>query len=159
MQLCRGLIATYFSLKDYLSPLSRRGFSVMRPEMTDTLSNRYEAGFCVFMGALAFLGRDNPSLEYPAILHLFGVLMVLNLLAGIALRRRPDAPMISTGFILANCGVITAILAYSGGASSNLWVLYLLPIFTVCLLLGPRETVFITVGVVAFNAVFTLGGT
>lgn len=79
MQLCRGLIATYFSLKDYLSPLSRRGFSVMRPEMTDTLSNRYAAGFWVFMGALAFLRRDNPSLEYPAILHLFGVLMVLNL--------------------------------------------------------------------------------
>lgn len=124
--------------------------------MNDTLSNRYEAAFCVFMAALAFLGRDNPSLEYPAILHLFGLLMALNLLAGIALRRRPDAPLISTGFILANCGVITAILAYSGGAASNLWVLYLLPIFTVCLLLGPRETAAITAGVLAFNAVFTL---
>lgn len=77
MQLCRGLIATYFSLKYYLIPLSRRGFSVMLPGMSDRLSNRYEAGFCVFMGALAFLGPDNPSLEHPAILHLFGVLMVL----------------------------------------------------------------------------------
>jgi len=124
--------------------------------VNDTLSNRYEAAFCVFMTALAFLGRDNPSLEYPAILHLFGVLMALNLLAGIALRRRPDAPMIATGFILANCGTITAILAYSGGASSNLWVLYLLPIFTVCLLLGPRETAAVTAGVVAFNAAFTV---
>lgn len=122
----------------------------------DTLSSRYEAGFCVFMAALAFLGKDNPSLEYPAILHLFGLLMVLNLLAGIALRRRPDAPLISTGFILANCGTITAILAHSGGAVSNLWVLYLLPIFTVCLLLGSRETVAVTLGVVAFNAAFTL---
>lgn len=123
---------------------------------SDTLSSRYEAGFCVFMAALAFLGKDNPSLEYPAILHLFGLLMVLNLLAGIALRRRPDAPLISTGFILANCGTITAILAHSGGAASNLWVLYLLPIFTVCLLLGSRETVAVTLGVVAFNAAFTL---
>lgn len=122
----------------------------------DTPSSRYEAGFCVFMAALAFLGKDNPSLEYPAILHLFGLLMVLNLLAGIALRRRPDAPLISTGFILANCGTITAILAHSGGAASNLWVLYLLPIFTVCLLLGSRETVAVTLGVVAFNAAFTL---
>ncbi len=123
---------------------------------SDAVANRYEAGFCIFMAALAFLGRDNPSLDYPQILYLFGLLMVLNLLAGVALRRRPDAPLISTGFILANCGTITAILAHSGGAASNLWVLYLLPIFTVCLLLGPREAIGITVGVVAFNAVFTL---
>ena len=123
---------------------------------SDTPSSSYEAGFCVFMAALAFLGKDNPSLEYPAILHLFGLLMVLNLLAGIALRRRPDAPLISTGFILANCGTITAILAHSGGASSNLWVLSLLPIFTVCLLLGSREAAAVTLGVVAFNAAFTL---
>lgn len=123
---------------------------------TDAQSSRYEAGFCIFMAALAFLGRDNPSLDYPSILYLFGLLMILNLSAGIALRRLPDAPMISTGFILANCGTITAILAHSGGASSNLWVLYLLPIFTVCLLLGPHETAGITTGVVAFNAAFTL---
>lgn len=124
--------------------------------MNDTLSNRYEAAFCVFMAALAFLGRDNPGLEYPTILYLFGLLMVLNLSAGIALRRVPDAPMIAAGFILANCGVISAIQSFSGGGSSNLWVLYLLPIFTVCILLGPRETAGITLGVVAFNAVFTL---
>ncbi|MCM2304194.1 MAG: HAMP domain-containing histidine kinase [Elusimicrobia bacterium] len=123
---------------------------------SQTLSSRYEAGFCVFMAALAFLGRDNPSLEYPVILYLFGLLMILNLSAGIALRRLPDAPIVATGFILANCGAITAILDYSGGAASNLWVLYLLPIFTVCMLLGPRETVGVTLGVVAFNAVFTL---
>jgi len=124
--------------------------------MNDTLSNRYEAAFCVFMAALAFLGRDNPGLEYPTILYLFGLLMILNLSAGIALRRVPDAPMIAAGFILANCGVISAIQSFSGGGSSNLWVLYLLPIFTVCILLGPRETAGITLGVVAFNAVFTL---
>lgn len=122
----------------------------------DALSSRYEAGFCVFMAALAYLGRGNPSLEYPAVLYLFVLLMALNLAAGVALRLRPDAPKISTGFILANCGVITAILAHSGGASSNLWVLYLLPIFTVCLLLGPREVAGITLGVVAFNAGFTI---
>lgn len=126
---------------------------------SDALSNRYEAGFCIFMAALAFLGRDNPSLVYPQILYLFGLLLILNLSAGIALRRRPGAPMIAAGFILANCGAITTILAYSGGASSNLWVLYLLPIFTVCLLLGAREVVGITIGVLSFNAAFTLVGT
>jgi signal transduction histidine kinase len=126
---------------------------------SSSLSNRYEAGFCVFMCVLAYLGRDNPSLEYPQILYLFILLMVLNLAAGMALRLKPDAPLISTGFILANCGAITAILAHSGGAASNLWVLYLLPIFTVCLLLGPRETVAITAGVVSFSAVFTLSET
>jgi signal transduction histidine kinase len=123
---------------------------------SDALSNRYEAAFCVFMAALAFLGRDNPNLDYPQILYLFVLLSVLNLLAGVALRLKPDAPLISTGFVLANCAVITAILEYSGGASSNLWGLYLLPIFTVCLLLGARETAWITAGVVGFNAIFTL---
>ena len=126
---------------------------------SDALSSRYEAGFCVFMATLAFLGRDNPNLEYPLVLYLFILLMALNLLAGVALRLKPDAPLISAGFILANCVTITAILEYSGGASSNLWVLYLLPIFTVCLLLGAHETAWITFGVVAFNAVFTLSET
>ena len=122
---------------------------------SDALAHRYEAGFFVFMAALAFLGRDNPHLHYPQILYLFVLLNVLNLLAGVALRVKPDAPLISTGFILANCATITGILAYSGGAASNLWVLYLLPIFTVCLLLEERETALITAGVVAFNAIFT----
>lgn len=123
---------------------------------SDSLSNRYQAGFCIFMAALAFLGRDNPDLDYPQVLYLFILLMILNLAAGVAIRRKPDTPSLSTGFILANCGTITAILAYSGGAASNLWVLYLLPVFTVSLLLGPGETTGITAGIVAFNASFTL---
>ncbi len=125
----------------------------------DALSGRYETGFLIFMAVLAFLGRDNPNLDYPQVLYLFLLLMVLNLAAGIALRLKPEVPSLAAGFILANCGVITEILAHSGGAASNLWVLYLLPIFTVCLLLGPRETVWITTGVVALNAVFTLNET
>lgn len=126
---------------------------------TAELSNRYEAGFCVFLTALAFLGRNNPNLEYPQVLYLFVLLMALNLAAGVALRLRPATPALSAAFILANCGAVTAILAYSGGAASNLWVLYLLPIFTVCLLLGAREIAWITTGVMAFNAVFTLRAT
>ncbi len=125
----------------------------------DALSGRYEAGFLLFMAVLAFLGRDNPNLDYPQVLYLLVLLMVLNLAAGVALRLKPETPSLAAGFILANCGVITAILAHSGGAASNLWVLYLLPIFTVCLLLGPRETAWITAGVVALNAVFTLSET
>ncbi len=122
----------------------------------DGLSSRYETGFFIFMAVLAFLGRDNPNLSYPQVLYLFVLLMALNLLAGVSLRLKPGTPSVAAGFILANCGTITAILAYSGGAASNLWVLYLLPIFTVCLLLGPRETAWVTLGVLSFNAVFTL---
>lgn len=125
----------------------------------DSLSRHYEAGFFIFMAALAFLGRSNPNLRYPQVLYLFALLMTLNLAATTALRLRPAVPSLSAGIILANCGVITAILSQSGGASSNLWVLYFLPIFTVCLLLGARETVWITAGVAAFNAVFTLTST
>ncbi len=108
------------------------------------------------MAVLAYLGRDNPSLIYPQVLYLFVLFMALNLLAGVSLRRRPDSPLISTAFILANCGTITAILAYSGGAASNLWILFLMPIFTVCLLLDVRETALVAGGVVALNAALIL---
>lgn len=123
---------------------------------TDSLSGRVDLAFLIFMGVLAFLGKDNPDLDYPQILHLFVLLAAVNLAASAGLRRWPRNPVLAAVFILADCATITAIQAYSGGASSLLWVLYFLPIFTVCLLLGARETVWVTVGVVAFNSVFVL---
>jgi signal transduction histidine kinase len=55
---------------------------------------------------------------------------------------------------LANCAVITATLRYSGGAESNLWVLFLLPIYTACMLLNGFEVALITLGVLCFNSAF-----
>lgn len=120
------------------------------------MAKTFEIALSIFMGVLAFLGKDNPNLVYPEILYLFVLLMTLNLAASATLRRKKLSPALSAGFSVASCGTITAILAYSGGAASNLWVLYILPIFTACLFLGSHETGWITAGVVAFNAVFTL---
>jgi signal transduction histidine kinase len=81
-------------------------------------------------------------------------LLSLNLLASYMLGRWGEHGWMSTLFILANCATITAILNYSGKDESNLWVLFLLPIYTVCMLLNGREVVWITFGVVSFNWAF-----
>lgn len=118
------------------------------------LASKYEVVFCVFMAALAFLWRDNPELVYPQIQYFFLLLMALNLAAGQTLRLWPARPGLAAVLVLGNCGVITGILSYSGGAQSNLWVLYLMPIYTACLLLGAREVFWITAAAIAFNAAF-----
>jgi len=118
------------------------------------LANKYEVVFCVFMAALAFLWKDNPDLVYPHIQYLFLLLMALNLAAAKTLRLWPTRQGLSAGLILGNCGVITGILSYSGGAQSNLWVLYLMPIYTACLLLGAGEVLLITAAAIVFNAAF-----
>jgi signal transduction histidine kinase len=116
----------------------------------------YEAVFCIFLAVMAYLGRENTDLVYPTILYLFVLLLAFNLSAILALRRWPSKEWISALIILANCGVIAGILSYSGGARSNLWVLYLLPIYTASLLLKGREVIWITAGAVSFNTVFYL---
>lgn len=118
------------------------------------LAGKYEAAFCVFMAAAAYLWRENPAIAYPGIFYLLLALMGINLAAGFLLRRWPCKQWIAAAFIAANCATITAVLAHSGGAQSNLWVLYLLPIYTVCLLLGAREVLWITAGAIGFNAAF-----
>ncbi|HBL19024.1 MAG: hypothetical protein A2X36_13610 [Elusimicrobia bacterium GWA2_69_24] len=115
---------------------------------------RYETVFSIFLVLLAFLWKDNPSLVYPQILHLFSGLLLLNLGAGMSLRRWPARRALAAGIILLNCAVITLALEYSGGPRSNLWVLYLLPIYTASLWLRTREVVWITLGAVGFNLAF-----
>lgn len=118
------------------------------------LAQTYETGFCIFLVILAFLCRENPHLIYPQVLCLFVLLSVLNLAAGVALRLRRFGDCVSALLVLANCGTITAILSHSGEYESNLWVLYLLPIYTACILLSSREVVWITGGAVIFNAAY-----
>lgn len=127
------------------------------PDADKTLAAKYEAAFCAFMAVAAYLWRDNADLVYPHVLYLFSLLLGLNLVGGIMLRAWPLRGWISALFIVGNCGAITAILKYSGGTQSNLWILYLLPIYTVCLLLGPREVFWITSGAIAFNAAALIG--
>lgn len=115
-------------------------------------AQRYETALCVALASLAYLFRDNHFLVYPEILYMLLAVLGFNLAAGFSLRRWPAVPSLSALFILGNCAAVAAIVAHSGEAQSNLWVLYLLPIYTVCLLLGRREVIWITLGTLAFNA-------
>ena len=114
-------------------------------------AQKYQAVFAIFLIAVVFLFRENSNLLYPHILYLLMLLLGLNLAADYSLRLWPRKEWIAASVIVGNCAVITAILFYSGGPESNLWVLYLLPIYTVCLLLGAREVAWITAGAVSFN--------
>ncbi len=124
-----------------------------------TLSYTYEVVFCIFLVVLAFLVRDNNALIYPQILYLFVLLLGLNLAAGYTLRHWPSRRVMATAIILANCATITWILRYSGEQDSNLWVLYLLPLYTVSMLLGRAEVIWVTTGVLSFNLVFYVTST
>src|SRR5262245_59197817 len=107
----------------------------------------YEVMFCFFLVVLAFLFRDNTGLVYPQILYLLVLLLTLNLAAGVSLRIWPKKNWVPCLIIIANCATITAVLHYSGEQESNLWVLFLLPIYTVCLLLTRNEVIWVTMGV------------
>jgi signal transduction histidine kinase len=117
----------------------------------DGLYQQYQSVFCIFMVALSFLYRDNSQLVYPNVFYLFIALLGSNLFGGIALKKWPENSVLATLTVLVNCAVITAILGYSGGDESNLWVLYLLPIYTSCLLLNGQAVFLILLGIVSFN--------
>lgn len=126
------------------------------PETDRSLAYTYEAVFCIFLVALAFLGREDAGWAYPHVLYLLVALLALNLAAGSALRRWPGRRGLSTAVVLANCAVITAILHFSGGRGSRLWVLYLLPVFTASMFLAGKEVGWIASGAIAFNLAFGL---
>jgi signal transduction histidine kinase len=115
---------------------------------------RYEILFSIFLVVLAFLYRDNTQVIYPDILVRLALFLALNLGISLFLRLWPSKEWVAAVIITANCGVITSVIAASGGPESNLWVLYLLPIFTVCMLLKGREVAWITLGVICFNLAF-----
>ena len=122
----------------------------------EELTGRYEAAFSVFMAVVAFLWRREGDLADPILLALFALLMGVNLAAGRALRRWPALRWLAAAITLSNCGVVAAIVARSGGGESQFWVLYLLPVFSSCLLLGGRETALVSAGALAFNAAGSL---
>lgn len=118
---------------------------------------RYEAALWCVLGAMAYLARDNSDMVYPDILWLFALLLGVSLASAWALRRWPRSDKIHAfGAVLSFC-VIAAIQSRSGGADSNLWVLYLLPLFTSALLLRGRELALIAAGAVLCDAVLYAG--
>lgn len=115
-------------------------------------SGRYEAALGVALAALAFLSKDNPQLILPECLWLFLLLLITNLAASLAVRLRPDRPLPAALALVASFVVVAAIQTQSGGHDSDLWVLYLLPIFSAAILLGGRETAWIAAGAILANA-------
>jgi|GEM_PF-3641682 len=135
---------------------ARTAFELAAAPGESARAHRYESVFVVCLILLAFLFRDNPYLVFPQIYYLLIVLLGLNIAAGAALRSKRFGRGLSAAAILANCGTISAILAYSGEHASNLWVLFLLPIYTACILLDGREVAWITAGAIACDAIYYL---
>jgi PAS domain S-box-containing protein len=115
---------------------------------------RYDAVFCIFAAATAYLWGDNGDIVLPQALYLIAVFLVLNLSASLALKRWPTVEWLAALIISANCGVVTALLAYSGGIDSNLWVLYILPVTAACIMLGGRAAALVTLGALGFISVY-----
>ncbi|MBI4386187.1 MAG: hypothetical protein HY551_02280 [Elusimicrobia bacterium] len=117
------------------------------------LRARHEIVFCVFLLVLAFLFRDNPAIVYPRILHVFAGLLAFNFIFNRFLRQPQASAYLSSGAIFVNGILIHWAIHCTGGQDSYLWVMYLLPIFTACLLLGPWGVVLTTLYAVSLNAV------
>lgn len=98
-----------------------------------------EIAFSICMGMMAILGRGDPRLDSPALLWAFAGLLVFNLAYQITLRRRGHQSVVPMVSMAVNAGLITLVLACSGGTASLFWPMYLLPIFTACLYLRRRH--------------------
>lgn len=120
--------------------------------MNHRASGKVEAALGLALASLAFLSKDNPSLVLPDCLWLFLLLLASSLAASLAVRLRPDRPLPAALALVAAFVVVAGIQAKSGGSASDLWVLYLLPIFSAAILLGGRETAWIAAGAVLANA-------
>jgi signal transduction histidine kinase len=112
----------------------------------------HETLFSFFLLALAFLFRNHPSITYPEILYVFVAFLLFNFLYNRFLKQRARAAHLAYSPVFVNGILITWAVHYSGGPSSYLWVMYLLPIFTACLLYDLRGIVLSTLYVVALYA-------
>lgn len=119
---------------------------------TPRATGRYEVAVGLALASLAFLSKDNPHLILPECLWLFLLLLAASLAASVAVRLRPGKAMPAALALVASFVTVAAIQSQSGGADSDLWVLYLLPIFSAAILLGGRETAWIAAGAVLANA-------
>lgn len=114
----------------------------------------FEASVAIALAAAAFLWRENPSLDIPQVYWALGALLAVNLGAGVALRLGLGGSGLAAAATVADCTAVTAVVQYSGGRESVLWVLYLMPVYSACLLLDGRPTAWVVAGTAAFDAAF-----
>ena len=120
---------------------------------------RIERALWIVMGVLAFLAKDNPDLVFPQALYLFLALLASSLATSLSIRLAPQRLWLHGLCVVAGFASIAGLQEWSGGANSNLWTLYLLPVFTAAILLEGRELAWTAAGACATNAaVHAFGG-
>ncbi len=98
------------------------------------LKTAHEIVFSVFLLTLAFLFRHHPTFVYPQILFTFLAFLGFNFLFNRFLMQDRRSPALTAVSVVVNGVIITWAIHFSGGAESYLWVMYLLPLFSACLL-------------------------
>ncbi|UPT75550.1 MAG: hypothetical protein M0D55_07705 [Elusimicrobiota bacterium] len=114
-----------------------------------------EVLFSLVMTVVSVISRDNPLVRFPDILWAFAAMLAFNLAYHRMLRRSSGAlaPLVS---MAVNVALSSLVVAFSGGAQSSFWPLYLLPIFTACLYLKRRHVQGAVAASGAFLACFYL---
>ncbi|MFI5345238.1 MAG: sensor histidine kinase [Elusimicrobiota bacterium] len=120
---------------------------------------RIERALWIVMGILAFLAKDNPDLVFPQTLYLFLALLGSSLATSLSIRMAPRLGWLHGLCVVAGFASIAGLQEWSGGADSNLWTLYLLPVFSAAILLEGRELAWTATGACVTNAaVHVFGG-
>lgn len=114
--------------------------------------SKHETIFSFFLLALAFLFRHHPSIKYPELLYVFVAFLAFNFLYNRFLKQKARVAHLAYSPVFVNGILITWAVHYSGGPDSYLWVMYLLPVFTACLLYDVRGIVLSTVYVLTLQA-------
>lgn len=117
---------------------------------------RIEAASWIVVGLLAFLARDNPRLVYPNVLYLFLLLLASSLGVSLTVRLWPQKTWTHALTLIAGFATIAGIQEWSGGEESNLWVLYLMPMFNAAILLEGHALAWTAFGACAANAAVDL---
>lgn len=110
----------------------------------------YQPMFILFLILLVFLARESPKLVFPEIVYLLFGFLFCNLLTNHALSKNRASYRLIDMMSVVNCVLVTAIVYYSGGQQSYLWVLYLFPIFSAVAIFGRKEALGVLVLVFLF---------
>ncbi len=113
---------------------------------------RIERALWIVMGVLAILAKDNPRLVFPQALYLFLALLASSLATSLSIRLAPRRLWLHGLCVVAGFASIAGLQEWSGGADSDLWTLYLLPVFTAAILLEGRELAWTAAGACLANA-------
>lgn len=86
--------------------------------------------FVLGLVVLAFLYRESPSLSYPYVLYTLLGLLCYNLFQHWYLARTKSPAVFHAASVVINTLIVGAVVRFSGGKDSALWVLFLLPLFS-----------------------------